>query len=356
MSMRWLTITLAALGAFAPVSLWAYAEKCGPLFTSEYSEGGRIEVLPSGSKGPKATEYSESLKRVNLLLGDLLVPHEVTVSVDHVFMFSTYSFEQNIISVGIRPDSMGKKHPSVNLNTLVHEYGHAIFEKNLMNTTPIYRALRESLVEIERSQHLLELEVSTFNQHLKAEQDVLEKESLQTHIKDLKLEIHRLEVLKESKMNHWNIRAAVHELFADIVAVTASKNPRALRDTLNNIEDRYDGQYKEHSSVLLNLRNFADGAHHKNRQTWNKEHAKIVQDQGDIYYAFLPARWEFWQLVKGRIESPNYQKEVIPKVFSILEKHLNAELEKSAAELRPSGFKNIEELNNKIIQDFKNEL
>ena len=352
MGLRWLTITLAALGAFAPVSLWAYAEKCGPLFATEYSADGKVKVLPTGIKGPKAQEYADALTRVNLLLGDLLIPHETRVSVDHVFIFSTYSFEHNLISVGVRPADMGPKHPSVNLNTLVHEYGHAIFEKNLANFSPIYRNLRDSLIEIAKEENRLNSDISTLNQHLRSEKDTAEALDIQEHIAILRQELHQVEVLRETKMNHWNIRGAIHELFADIVAVTASKNPRALRETLENIEYRY----QEHSSLIINLRDFADGRHHKNRQRWNKDHAQIVQNEGDIYYAFLPARWEFWQIVKGRIDSPNFQKQVIEKAFNILERHLDSELKKSAADLRPSGFKNIEDLNNKIIEDFRREL
>lgn len=352
MNLRWMTITLAVLSAFAPGSLWAFGEKCGPVFASEYAKRGQIEVKPSGQKGPPAKDYAHTVDKINSLLGDLAIPHEVQIQVDSAFIFSTFNAQSYQISVGVRPDKMGKKHPAINQNTLMHEYAHAVFEKNMTLKSANYKTLREEQISLHTREELLHER----NDLLMAEQekitDPVLRQDMDKKIYEVIKEIDAIAERRKELSAHWSLRSAVHELFADSLSMVAAKDPKAMSSVLKSAGEKY----RPHTSTVLQLRDFTEGRHHLSRQRWKKEHSFYSQFGGDLYYAFLPARWELWQIVKTRIGSDNYQRTLIPKVFAILERHLSVELNKSAEELKPRGFKDLEALNQRIIEDFRREL
>ncbi|AFY03407.1 hypothetical protein [Bdellovibrio bacteriovorus] len=352
MNLRWMTITLAVLSAFAPGSLWAFGEKCGPIFASEYAKQGQIEVRPSGQKGPPAKDYAHTVDKINTLLGDLAVPHEVQIHVDSAFIFSTFNAQTYLISVGVRPEKMGKKHPAINQNTLMHEYAHAVFEKNMTLKSSSYKTLREEQISL----HTREENLHQQNDLLMLERDKLTdpalRQDMDKKIYDIIKEIDSIAERRKEISAHWSLRSAVHELFADSLSIVATKDPKAMSKVLKSTAE----SYHPHTSTVLQLRDFTEGRHHLSRQRWKKEYPFYSQFGGDLYYAFLPARWELWQIVKTRIGSANYQRTVIPKVFAILERHLSAELNKGPEELKPRGFKDLEALNQRIIEDFRREL
>lgn len=311
-----LPMTLAALSLFAPLSGQAtFAEKCGPLFSSEYALKGRLEVLPSALAGPKPLEYAQTLEKVHEILGPLQPPLETRITIDRAFIFSSFNAENFTLSVGLRPEKMGPKHPSINQHTLIHEYGHAVFEKNLMLGLESYRHLRREYLELQERQATLEKKANELGKH-------------------------------------WRIRSAAHELFADVIALATTKDPKAIEQVLGDRTEKY----APHSSRELLLRDFAAGHHHKSYQTWKKESPFYVGFAGDLYYAFLPARWELWNLAKTRIESDNYRRKLAPKVFDILVRHLSEAFAKNPADLGAKGFKDIEALNERIIEDLRKEL
>ncbi|AHZ85617.1 hypothetical protein Bb109J_c3583 [Bdellovibrio bacteriovorus] len=352
MKLRWMTITLAVLSAFAPGSLWAFGEKCGPVFASEYAKLGQIEVKPSGQKGPPANDYARTVDKIHSLMGDLAIPHEVQIQIDSAFIFSTFNAESYQISVGVRPDKMGKKHPAINQNTLMHEYAHAVFEKNMTLRSPGYKTLREEQISL----HAREDNLHATNDALMAEQakatDPAVRQELDKKIYEIIKEIDAVAERRKELSAHWSLRSAVHELFADSLSMVVTKDPKSMSSVLKSAGENY----RPHSSTVLQFRDFTEGRHHLSRQRWKKEYPFYSQFGGDLYYAFLPARWELWQIVKTRIGGDNYQRTVIPKVFAILEKHLSLELNKGPEELKPRGFKDLEALNQRIIEDFRREL
>lgn len=352
MNLRWMTITLAVLSTFAPGTLWAIGEKCGPIFASEYAKLGQIEVKPSGQKGPPAKDYAHTVDKINSLLGDLAIPTEVKIQVDNVFIFSTFNSQNYEISVGLRPDKMGRKHPSVNQNTLMHEYAHAVFEKNMTLKSENYARLRTEEITL----HTREEQLHAQSDSLMSQREGTTDPNLRQEI-DLKLEANTKELdqitaRRKELSAHWGLRSAVHELFADSLSMITMKDPKAMSSILKSTAE----EYRPHTSTALQLRDFAEGRHHLSRQRWKKEYPFYSQFGGDLYYAFLPARWELWQIVKTRIGSDNYQRTLIPKVFATLEKNLGQELTKGAEELKPRGFKDLEGLNQRIIEDFRREL
>lgn len=352
MKSKWLTITLAMLGPFAPHISHAFGDSCGPIFSSQYALQGRIEVRPSALKGPAATDFADTLLKVESLLGPLLPAPEARITIDNVFSLSAFNAGDFTISVGLRPNRMGSKNPTINQRTLMHEYSHAIFEKNLMKDLESYKHFRKEFIELINKEDQLHMEATEIGQRAKETTDPIEKARLKQLETEKMAEAEFAFLRKKELMPYWNLRSALHELFADTLTVTATRNPKAMHEILRDAEETY----KKHSSQEIYLRNFTDGRHHLNRQIWQKEHPFFGSYAADPYYALLPARWELWKISKNKIKSDNYQKTLIPKVFSILERNLSEILAKRPEEIGSRGFKDIEKLNAQIIEDFRNEL
>lgn len=346
-------MTLAALGLFAPSSAQAtFAEKCGPLFSSEYALQGRLEILPSALGGPKPSEYVHTLEKVHAILGPLQAPTETRITIDRAFIFSSFNAENFSLSVGLRPDKMGSKHPSINQHTLIHEYGHAVFEKNLMRDLESYRHLRREYLELQERQKILEDKANELGSISDRETDPKTKKDLEMRVQETMSELFWVNDRTKELGRYWKVRSAAHELFADVITLATTKDPKAIEQVLRDRTEKY----APHSSRELLLRDFTSGRHHKSHQTWKKESPFYVGFAGDLYYAFLPARWELWRLTKTRIESDAYRRTLAPKVFEILVRHLSEAFAKSPAELGAKGFKDIEALNERIIEDLRKEL
>ncbi|UXR65783.1 hypothetical protein EZJ49_05910 [Bdellovibrio bacteriovorus] len=308
----WLKKVLALAGIFAPIQ--AVAILCGPVFSMEYGAHGRVEIKPSAQHGPKATEYAKILEHVDGLLGPLSPATSSVVSVDNIFIFSVFDPTTFRISVGLRPARMGAKHPAHNFTTLIHEYGHAVFETNMLLRNKSFQKLFADFSALEKSSELMDLSS------------------------------HKL-------TPYWNLRGAFHELFADVVTLAATKDPKALHNVLRDSRESYDK-----ISELL-LRDFSDGRHGEARRLWKNAYQQRVIEEGDIYFALLPARWEIWKLARNHIKSENYQRNLIPAVYEVLEKHYMQILESgNPQELGRSGFDNIEVINQRLIEDLQKAL
>ncbi|WP_374076451.1 hypothetical protein [Bdellovibrio bacteriovorus] len=285
-----LAIVLSLVGVFCSSS--AFAQRCESLFSSEYALKGRVEVEASALKGPKAEEYAKTLLEIESLLAPLEIPSETSVRIGTAFRASSFNAGDFRVYVGLRPDSMGKMHPKVNQVTLAHEYGHAIFEKNLLKDLESYKNIKQDALTLEK-------------------------------------------------------------LLEDTIAMVSTRDPKAISDLLTSREK--SEKAKEHSSADIIRRDFTDGRHHLNEQRWIKEHPLFSGFLGDVYYAFLPARWELWKITKNKIKSDNYRKALPYKVFSILERNLSESFAKNPDELG-NGFKDLKKMNEQIIEDFRREL
>jgi hypothetical protein len=300
MKALWMSMILSSVSALGPSAAWA-RESCGPLFEKEYAMNGRIEVEASALKGPKASDYAARITKIDSLLTNLIRPNETNVVVHDLMMFSSFSPVELTVYVGLRPGSdMGKKHENVNQTTLTHEYGHAIFETNLRAQIPGFKEISLRMHENSNDRFVPAI-----------------------------------------------LHLGFHELFADAVTLVTTKNPEALPELLSmrrkskkQLEAEYEFQTKtappedrpygveeqmpiskKYSREVLSLRGMRDGYSHHVQQKWQE----LIQDEYvriDPYFIFLPARWHLWQVVKTRIDSENYQKTILVKVFGILKEEM----------------------------------
>ena len=319
-----------------------WAEACGPIFSSTFELQGRIEMSRSIQDVLPSSEYARSILRVDGLLGELIIPRGVPITIGKGFIFSSFDTVRQQVFVGIRPQEMGFKNPAVNIHTLNHEYGHAIFEMNLLQRSPEFRLFREKYIQNEKEIDVLQMEIN------RLENEVNVKPELQETVVKLKAQLKLMKKQHRAELGKYNFTSGLHEIFADLTAVIAAKDPRAIE----KIARKQDETYKAHSSDTLKLRDFSEGEHHLSRQRWQKEHPFYAQFAGDVYYAFLPVRWEIWSLIKTRMHGAEYEKALLGKVFTILQKHLESGLQ-NPQKLGSKGFDSIDLINQQIIQDLR---
>lgn len=345
------TTIWAGTSLFCP-SFAKAASQCSEIFSSEYDLKGRIEVQATVAGQLPVTAYGERLAAIDALLGSLVPATDSPVTVGTNIAASSYNPATKQIYLGLRHAEMGKKNPEVNLNTLAHEYGHAIFEKNLQKDLESYRALIKEVLIIEKQ--FEEAKTQSFALKYKADVtfDKVAKESLLAQSRDKADEAMAMQNRYKEIKSYWSVRSALHEIFADAVALAVTKDPKAIEKVL--IDDQE--QLKKHSSKEINLRDMTDGRHHASRRTWDKENWLHTKIMSDIYYAFLPARWELWKVSKSRLDGELYRKQFLTKVFTILERNLSETIATPAGTIGFNGFNNIEKLNKQIIEDFHREL
>lgn len=346
-----LATVLSLMGVFCSSS--AFAQRCESLFSSEYALKGRVEVEASALKGPKAEEFAKTLLEIESFLAPLEIPTETGVRVGTAFRVSSFNAGDFQVYVGLRPDSMGKMHPKVNQVTLAHEYGHAIFEKNLLKDLESYKSIKQDALTLEKLLEDTVAEAKSMAYRADVTFNKEKKKELENRAMDKALEAVALSEKMKAFRKYWAIRSAHHELFADTIALVTTRDPKAVSDLLTSREK--SEKAKEHSSADINRRDFTDGRHHLNEQRWVKEHPLFSGFLGDVYYAFLPARWELWKITKNKIKSDNYRKALPYKVFSILERNLSESFVRNPNELG-NGFKDLQKMNEQIIEDFRREL
>lgn len=348
-----LAIVLSCFGVFCASSAFAQS-RCESLFSSEYTLQGRVEVESAALQGPKAEDFAKTLSEIESLLSPLEIPKQSTVRVGTAFRASSFNAENFEIYVGLRPDSMGKVHPKINQTTLAHEYGHAIFEHNLLKDLESYKGIKEDALTLEKR---LQEKVEEAKQLAYRSQVTFHNKEKKAELENLAIDkAYEAKAMSEKLQNmrrYWLIRSAHHELFADTIALVMTRDPKAVSDLLTSREK--EAQVKKHSSNDINMRDFTDGRHHLNEQRWEKEQVLFSGFFGDVYYAFLPARWELWKITKNKIKSDNYRKALPYKVFSILERNLSESFAKDPQTLG-NGFKDLQKMNQQIIEDFRREL
>lgn len=290
---------------------------CSSVFLSRESSTARVEIqLETPHQWVQAEDFTKTMKEINSLITPLEIPNETKVVIHSDYSKSGFSFKNFTISLGIHPGTGVSHHPGVNQILFSHEYGHAIFEKNLLKHSNSYRLLHE-----------------------KARENFVDIQAHPERYPDF--------------LRRWSLTDAYHELFADILTVVMTGDPHALAEAVvfspTNIPLKY-------SPEALRLRDFSDGQDPLNIETWRKFQKMYVQIRGDVYFAFLPARWEFWNLTKNKINNNKDRRALVAKVFAILERHLSQALSLSEEEFGTKRFKDIETLNNKIIDDFQRKI
>ena len=134
-------------------------------------------------------------------------------------------------------------------------------------------------------------------------------------------------------------RRAFHEVFADVVAMTYSRDPHSM----NNLVKKYQ-------VCKLCLGRDFDVDTDKHHKKWRKafEDDSRVKDE---YAITNPIRWAVWDIVKDKIQTEEYRKKIIPVFFEVIQPYFQ--------KLHALGLKNSDSItpkkmfkaNEKIIED-----
>ncbi len=131
------------------------------------------------------------------------------------------------------------------------------------------------------------------------------------------------------------VRTSFHELFADIVAITYTENPKALSKLVL-------------VSPAFMSRDFSiDGAqHYKNWFKKFNNEDRIVES----YPMMNPVRWAFWDLVKDKIHSDSYRRKMIPVFFEVIQPYFIEALQQLEKERESIRSKEMIVINEKIVE------
>ncbi len=200
-------------------------------------------VIHAGRSSAFTNAFAKVKNEVDTLIGPL-APAEVSVKRSLYFWDSQFNLETFEIVIGMQHKVRDLFLPqSLDHVTMAHEYGHALLEKNI----PI-------AVEYDQS-----------------------------------------------------IRSSFHELFADVVAITYTRNPRSLRDLTQKFHPNYDNHMGRNFEVDTSL-------HYKD---WK---SKVTETIGikNPYEMMNPVKWALWDIVKNKIHSDSYRKKIIPLFLKAL--------------------------------------
>lgn len=338
----WLFILFSLVGAFWPSAANALGahRQCSNVFMSEFAGGGLIEVLPSAKPLAESAEtYVHLITTANGYLGKLQPPKETRIKVTSSYRSSVFNGADFTINFGLRTKEERSLHPAKQSVILLHEYGHAVFEKNLIVQSQEYNLLRDANFRIEsdlQDSHALLAEL----RKNKTPQDIMEL-ARQEHAAVKKRE---QEIIQKMML-----RSAYHEVFADVFSYAVTGNPRAHAKVISDTTNLP----KEHSVEDLQLRDMTSGRNHLQRQSWENHAEMQIKVIGNFHMAFLPVQWEIWHLTKTKIKSEQYRRELPEKLFKVLLKNFQEDLRQTPKEMGPSGLENIERLNQKIINDLR---
>lgn len=359
---RQLTKIVTLFVALTAMTGTAWAETaplCAEIFAFTQSPEGRV-VKHLGAPTPYSAQQIElHLASIDRLLLGLAVPKETQVTIGAGFTRSSFDRADFKLYTGMRTEiyPSGKTYsPGKNLAILSHEYGHAILEKNFMVNLEAYRKIKPDFLVVELARQVtvnLEKKLKdlryrqdvTFNQERK---QALEKEIAETSAKIEALTRDRLRAVTV-----YTVSSALHEFFADSVALVRHKDPEAIKDIVQDYKtDPAPGSYPDL------LRREFDVNHRDLRE---KQWAKLLPwatFTNDVYFMLLPARWELWQIVKTHIDSPNYQEQVLAKVYKAVENVLAEALSWSPSEMTGVKLSPVQakKLNTRLIEELHKSL
>ncbi len=341
-ALRLLTF-LSLVSAFCSSVAWAQesVNSCSRIFAFEYALGGRMQLDPRAEELAEPVEvYAEIIKKIDKDIAPLLAPTETKIKIDTAHIFSAFDDRDFSVSVGVRPLEFQPFSKKANRNILIHEYGHAVFEKNLVANSPEYREMRKYGVALEKE--LVANDVLVRKLQKQADRG--------PEWTTVIAEQNRLKKLAEDFINLKRLRYAYHEVFADALVWASTTNPKAIRQGAENLA----APVAEYSVESLQMRDLDAGLDPHNMQLWKDKLELIVFIKSDIYFPFLPVRWELYSLSKDKMHDENYRKALPNKVFKILLRNFVEDLEQSPKAFDTRGkAEEIIRLNEKIIHDLR---
>ncbi len=363
-SMRMFLKILSSAFAMVMFSTSAYAFlKCDKIFLSEYGLSGRIEVKRSGQDVVQVKTFEDAITRADSLLGTLSKPSEVQISIDGIFALSSYDPIRKAVSAGVLDASTLKKNPNLNTTVLVHEYGHAILDKNLLDKNVSYQEYFQSQLSIQRRADNAAYEVAVAKMSVNSSQGV-EKANAEQKLLKLQENLKSIKAEKQKLEAEQNIYNAFHEYFADLTSVVTHKNAKVMHQMLLSYQasEKRAGNKsipldKKWSAAMLSLRNFETHGKQKSYQVWKSAFSSYKDiAYVDYYFVLLPTRWATWDMIEKRIGNTQFEKQILSKVFDVLSEHVTTVRNMSLEQLQKSDYFHPEKLNTLLIQDIQKAL
>lgn len=257
------------------------------------------------------TALNRQIKTVKLYLGNLKVQEVTEIQLVSQLFDSNSNPVNRVIQIGQKDFHFRSINPKTAEAVLFHEYGHHIFEQNLLADMPKYKDF--------------------FNLF------VLDS----TKVVPLKPYHHEVVQML------WNLRSAVHEIFCDVVAVTVVGDSEAIFDSVRSTPN----DFLKYNPNELNQRAFDRKSKNLPYKAWQKQ---IQNGESDIYFYFLPVRWAFWELSKNKMKTQKQRQQLIPLTYQILFDFINKAMNSNDPNLidlsRPE---NIIRMNQEMIEQME---
>jgi hypothetical protein len=208
------------------------------------------------------------------------------------------------------------------LTTLIllsHEFGHAIFDKNIRRNSANWLESENSYDD--PSWQLKNLRSLLAQKKVLAEaQDDVEK------LRALK-QLNAIKAVPEQMFTQHIFRKALHELFADIATVVYTGSPRAMYDAVRFTDPKLLAAPGKMSSVELETvffitRKFDVEWTDARIAEWKSEMARELAIEKPNFHAILaPARAAFWQAYKEQLSQPGQKRDqVLGRAFAVLKR------------------------------------
>lgn len=281
-------MALRRIQLFLTFTLLATIVACLSSIQAAYAHPlSRITVENDSGTGLTSGVIWEFLGANETLLSGMILPSDTVITLgpalkDGQKRVSRFMRFRDDLFITVRPGFEKQ-----DLYVLVHEYGHALFEKNLMHASEVYRKVRPELEIAESSSKVGREKLGDrFNRTRKI----------------------------------FLLSSALHEFFADVVAVTYFQDPRAAEKAelfSKTLPTPYSWEQFERREFDL--------APSTNREAEWERSLGLAIWASNPYHILLPARWEFWSRFQSEILSSDIsvRAKVISRTFAALERVLN---------------------------------
>jgi hypothetical protein len=315
-----------------------------PLFASERCEAvfaDPVRTLDVSEKSQLTSEqYEALLKSVDALLGDLAVPHGVNIAIGEPGLGGHYSRESKdilVMSSFLKYPKGKGNHPKYSTAILSHEYGHAIFDKNMRDLSPSWKAFEfesETILEKFNKARAEFIDATMATAKASTPQETAAADLRRGKALD---EMTKVGQRMSDLLKMRAVSSAYHELFADTVAVVRFQDPRIIYDALTGgalIKSAVDYnkdpatkekvRFSEKDLLRINIENrqFDKSWGDAHMQQWLKDiNGTIANKDIHPYLLLAPARAALWDVIKNKVKNPQEQKQILTKMVSVIRRH-----------------------------------
>ena len=231
------------------------------------------------------------------------------------------------------------KHPVKSDPIFVHEYGHAIFETAIVNSKAVVSRLNDYIEVRPLQKRSRELAIRLFQlisipETVRTPRDLAEIRAIRTESKVLEEKINRF---APAHGRFSEVIGSYHELFADVVAIALSQDPRAIFDAMffQKAFKQLRGK-KEEEAFRLNF-------------DWRRFNGapKIEDDESGVspHNLFATVRGELWRLY---LSDPCYKPRMSVVLKTIADTMIEDALTEFELDLHTSVFARNEMLQKRL--------